>query len=336
MVGVAVVLFVLLIFLLTGKPRFFAKEIPLHSYTSNAAGLGDGNAVRINGISAGRITDVALSGKLDPGRAIRIDFVIDRKMQKQIPSDSLVSIESDSPMSGGAFLQINKGQSKKTVQPNDTLNSAGAPQLNQLVSQGYNVLDSAQVILNRATDIVGNVEAGKGTAGKLLQDQAFQDKLQDTSDEMKKLGNKLDARITAVQQLSENVQGVAGRADNLSEGIQSGQGSTAMLQKHSKLLGDLNESRSQWNTLYAGVNAHEGSLGELMPEGKVGKQLSATLGNARMTVDKVNAGQGSMGQLLVNPSLRDSIKSITQDSHQIMKEFRANPKKFFRIHVQIF
>jgi phospholipid/cholesterol/gamma-HCH transport system substrate-binding protein len=336
MVGVAVVLFVLLIFLLTGKPRFFAKEIPLHSYTSNAAGLGDGNAVRINGISAGRITDVALSGKLDPARAIRIDFVVDRKMQKQIPSDSRVSIESDSPLSGAAFLQINKGQSKKTVQPNDTLESAGTPQLNQLVSQGYTVLDSAQAILNHATDIVGNVEDGKGTAGKLLQDQAFHDSLQDTSDEMKKLGNKLDARMTAVQQLSKNVQGVAGRVDDLSKGIQTGQGSTAMLLKDSKLRGNVNESMSQWNTLYARASSHEGTLGRLMPDGKVGKQLSATLGNARTTIDKVNAGQGTVGQFLVNPSLRDSINGTTRDAHQIMKEFRANPKKFFRIHVQIF
>jgi len=334
--GVAVVLFVLLIFLLTGKPRFFVKEIPLHSYTSNSAGLGEGDAVRINGISAGKITDVALSGKLDPARAIRIDFTIDGKMQKQIPSDSRISIQSDSPLSGGAFLQINKGRSEHTVQPNDALESADTPQLNQLVSQGYRVLDSAQVILNHATDIVANVEAGKGTAGKLLQDQAFHEGLQETSNEMKKLGNKLDARITAVQQLSNSVQGVAGRVDDLRKAVQNGQGSTAILLKDSKLRGDLNESTSQWKTMDAKLDAHQGTIGELMPDGKVGKQLSATLGSARVTMDKVNAGQGTVGQFLVNPSLRDSIKNITQESHQIMKEFQANPKKFFRIRVQIF
>lgn len=336
MVGVAVALFVLLIFLLTGKPRFFAKEIPLHSYTSNSAGLGEGDAVRINGISAGKITDVALSGKLDPARAIRIDFTVEGKMQKQIPSDSVVSIQSGSPLSGTVFLQIDKGQSKKTVQPNDTLESAGTPQLNQLVSQGYTVLDSAQNILNEATDIVGNVEAGKGTAGKLLQDKAFHDSLQDTSNQMKKLGNTLDARMTTIQQLSKSVQGVEGRFDDLSKGIHNGQGSTAMFQKDSKLRGDLNESTSQWKTMYAKLNTHEGTIGELMPDGKVGKQLSATLSSARLTMDKVNAGQGTVGQFLVNPSLRDSIKNITQESHQIMKEFQANPKKFFRIRVQIF
>jgi phospholipid/cholesterol/gamma-HCH transport system substrate-binding protein len=73
-----------------------------------------------------------------------------------------------------------------------------------------------------------------------------------------------------------------------------------------------------------------------MPEGKVGKQLSATLAKAETTVDKVNAGQGSVGQFLVNPSLRDSIDGTTREAHDIMKEFRANPKKFFRIRVQIF
>ena len=82
-------------FLLTGNMSWFQKEIPLHVFTSDAAGLTPGASVRINGISAGKVTKVELSGETNPQRIIRDDFDVDQDMQKQIPADSIASISSD-------------------------------------------------------------------------------------------------------------------------------------------------------------------------------------------------------------------------------------------------
>ncbi len=335
-VGIATVLFVLLIVLLTGKSPFVAKEVPLHVFMPNSAGLGEGDGVRINGISAGRVTHVSLSGDPNPQRAIRIDLAIPKKMQKQVPKDSMATVTSDSPMSGGMFLQIKKGTSQETVQADEELAAPGTPQLNQLVSQGYRVLDSSQDILNTLSGIVGEVEDGQGTAGKFLTDQAFRKSAQSMANQVQKLGNTLNARMGTIQQIANNAEGVGMRLDGLYAGVQKGEGSTGMLLNNSKLRSDANEGLSQGKQLYARVSAGDGTVGQLMPQGKVGQQLSATLGEAATTVDKVQSGQGSVGQFLVNPSLHDSINGTTREFHEIMKEFRANPKKFFRIRLQIF
>jgi phospholipid/cholesterol/gamma-HCH transport system substrate-binding protein len=54
------------------------------------------------------------------------------------------------------------------------------------------------------------------------------------------------------------------------------------------------------------------------------------------TIDKINSGQGTIGQLMVNPQLYDSLNGTTRELHELLKDFRANPKKFLRIQLHLF
>ena len=170
---VALFFVVLLIFLLTGNIKFFTKEVPLHTYLDDAASLVAGAPVRINGIGAGNVKNVALSGLSDPNRVIRVDFEIDENMLKEIPKDSQVAISSDNLLGSTKFLNIKKGHSKETIEPNGTLKALDTRQFDEVVQQGYQVLGSLQAILQQVQEIVGQVEVGKGTIGKLLTDETL-------------------------------------------------------------------------------------------------------------------------------------------------------------------
>ena len=58
--------------------------------------------------------------------------------------------------------------------------------------------------------------------------------------------------------------------------------------------------------------------------------------NLTTSVDKLNAGQGTLGQLLVNAQLYDSLNGATREAQSLLKDIRANPKKFLRIKLGIF
>ena len=60
---VALACITLIVFLLTGNASWFKKQIQLHVYTSDAAGLNAGAPVRINGIQAGSVKKVASSSE---------------------------------------------------------------------------------------------------------------------------------------------------------------------------------------------------------------------------------------------------------------------------------
>jgi len=339
---VALACVALLVFLLTGNMQWFKKQIPLHVFTSDAAGLTTGSPVRINGIQAGKVTAVDLSGETDPTRVIRIDMAIDEDMMKQIPADSIARISADNLLGSTKFVQISKGTSHALIQNNATVKSLSEPQFDELIEQGYNVLNSLQLILGKVQDIVGQVEVGKGTIGKLLVDETLYNSLQATVNQVQLLATSLNSKNGTIGhlindgQLYDQLQQVVVQVSALADGLQKGQGSAGMFLKDPKLYNDVNESVTQLNKLLTDLNAGKGTAGELLKDDKIAKQFSETLDKVNLTIDKVNSGQGTIGQMLVNPALYDSATGTTRELHDLLKDFRANPKKFLTIQLKLF
>jgi phospholipid/cholesterol/gamma-HCH transport system substrate-binding protein len=339
---VALTCVALLVFLLTGNMQWFKKEIPLHVFTSDAAGLAKSSPVRINGIQAGTVTQVDLSGETDPARVIRIDLLIDEDMMKQIPADSIARISSDNLLGSTKFLQITKGTSHSLIQANATLNSISNPDFDALIEQGYNIFNSLQLLLGKVQDIVGQIEVGKGTIGKLLVDETLYNSLQATVNQLQLLATNLNSKNGTIgrmindNQLYDQFQQLLTQVSNLADGLQKGEGTAGMFLKDPKLFNDADKSITELNTILADLNAGKGTAGQLLKDDKLAKQLSDTMGKVNVTIDKLNAGQGTLGQLLVNPALYDSATGMTRELQGTLKDFRANPKKFLSIKLNLF
>ncbi len=341
--GIVALFFItLLIFLLTGGGSWFQKTAPLHVYVSDASGLTEGSPVRINGIPAGKVTGVALSGETDPARVIKIDFEVDQDMLKQIPKDSIASIASDNLLGSTKFLQIDKGKGSEPLQSGANMKSANTQEFQQLVQQGFGVLDSAQAILQKIEDIVNQVEVGKGTIGKLLVDDSMYNSLLQTVNQVQLLASSLNSRTGTIGRLVNDptlynqTQQVIARIDDLTKGLQQGQGTAGLLLKDPKMYNDVNHSIDQINTLLKNLNEGKGTAGQLLVNDKIANQVSTTLDKVNITIDKLNSGQGTLGQLLVNPALYDQATGTTRELHDLLKDFRANPKKFLTIRLHIF
>jgi phospholipid/cholesterol/gamma-HCH transport system substrate-binding protein len=332
----------LLVFLLTGNMHWFQKEIPLHMYTSDAAGLVKGAPVRINGIQAGKVDNVGLSGETNPARIIKVDFHVDEDMLKQIPSDSLGSISSDNLLGSTKFLQISKGTSPTVVQSGATIKAVDTKQFDQLVAQGFGILDSLQATVGKIQNIVGDVESGKGTIGRLLVDPTLANSLQSTVSQVQLLVTTLNSKTGTVGHLIndnefyDQLREVVTRIDQLTAGLQQGQGTLGLFLKDPKMYNDLDNSVLQINTILADLNAGRGTAGQLLKSDKLARQLSTSLDKVNLTLDKVNSGQGTIGQLLVNPALYEESTGTMRELHDTLRDFRANPKKFLSIKLHIF
>ncbi len=341
--GLAALFFiVLLIFLLTGNMNWFEKQLPLHVYVNDAAGLTPGSPVRINGIGAGKVNTVELSGQTDPQRVIKIDLVVDQAMLRQIPNDSIASIASDNLLGSTKFLSISKGKSRDSIEPGATLKAANTQEFQQLVQQGFGVLDSAQAILEKVEGIVGQVEVGKGTIGKLLVDESLYNSLQATVSQVQLLATTLNSKTGTIghlindNALYEQIAGVITRLDQITANLQQGHGTAGLLLNDPKVYNDLDQGINQLNTILSNLNQGKGTAGQLLASDKIANQISTTLDKVNVTIDKVNSGQGTIGQLLVNPAMYDSITGTTREVHDLLKDFRANPKKFLTIQLKIF
>lgn len=337
----AMIILAVLIFLITGNTNLFASHATLYTYLTDAASLLKGAPVNLNGIPIGSVKDIRLSGLTDPQKIVKITMEVDADNLRAIPVDSQTSISAANVL-GTKFINIKKGTSATHVQDHDTLPSLNTAEFEDVVQQGYAILTALQGLVQRADRIVGLVESGKGSIGKLLVDETLYNHMLDIVSSVQQLANALNSdkgtlgKMIYDPELYNQLRGELTRFDDIMQGLQQGQGSAGKFLKDPKLYDDLHQSVTQINALLADLNAGKGTAGKLLKSDELSNQISTTIGKLDLILDKINSGQGTVGQLLVNTSLYDNLNGATREMHELMKDFRANPKKFLRIKLGLF
>ena len=102
-----IILFVL-VFLLTSAKGIFRQYATLRTYMDDASGLGNGTAVRLNGITVGFLDKLQLTGSRDPKRTVEFVMKVQASFLPQIPVDSHVGVAAANLL-GDKFLNITKG-----------------------------------------------------------------------------------------------------------------------------------------------------------------------------------------------------------------------------------
>jgi phospholipid/cholesterol/gamma-HCH transport system substrate-binding protein len=334
------ILFVL-IFLLTSSKGFFRHYEALYTFMDDASGLGDGTAVRLNGFTIGYLDHVDLTNSRDPHRAVRFDMRVKPQFLAHIPVDSLVEI-SAANLLGDKFLNITRGKSSQTVRPGATLNSVQGQDIPELMAQSANLLKSFQTIVNRVDNLLAGVEAGKGNIGLLLKDRELYDRMNAIASEGQKLlsdvrnGNGTISKLLYSDELYKDIRSPLQRIDAMMADLQAGQGTAGKLLKDPALFNDAQQTLAEIRGLVADLNAGKGTAGKLLKDDQLYQRLDTLVAKFGTTVDKINAGQGTIGQLMVNPQLYESLNSMTHEMQGLVKDIRANPKRFLTLRLAIF
>lgn len=337
----AMVILAVLVFLITGNTHLFQGHATLYTYFQDAAALSKGAPVNLNGIPIGQVDDIGLSGLPDPLKVVKVTMQVNSDMLKNIPVDSQTQIGAANVL-GTKFIDIAKGKSATHVQDHDTLPAVNTAEFEDVVQQGYAVLTSLQGIVERVDRIVGLVESGKGSIGKLLVDETLYNHMLQIVDSVQQLANALNSdkgtigKLIYDPELYNQVRGELTRIDDVLQGLQEGQGSAGKFLKDPTLYNDLKKSVDQVNAMLADLNAGKGTAGKLLKSDELANQMQVTVSRINSILDKINSGQGTIGQLLVNSSLYDNLNGTSREMHELMKDFRANPKKFLRIKLSIF
>jgi len=337
----AMVLLGILVFLITGQTTFFRENVILYTYLSDSAALTKGANVRVNGILAGRVSEVDLSGSNEPRRVVRVTLEVDQAMLKQIPVDSEAAISAENVL-GSKYINIRKGKAPATIAPGGELPSKDTSEFDEVVASGYALLESLRGMLGRIDAIVSVVEQGKGSIGKLIYDEELYENLTKTTAEAAKVTEALNSgkgtigRLIYDDSLHNDIRGTMARVNLMLEDLQRGQGTAGKLLKDPALYDDLRKTVGEVRTLVADLNAGKGTAGKLLKDEALHNQLRQTLARLDTMLENINTGQGTLGQLVVNPQMYESLNGLTREMHEFLKDFRANPKKFLHIKLGLF
>ena len=335
------IILAVLIVLITGNTNLFTSQVKIYTYLNDAAALQTGAPVNLDGIPIGKVSKIILSGSKDPSRLVKIELEVQESALKDIPLDSRTSISAANVL-GTKFINIKSGKAENTVKAGQELPSLNTAEFEDVVQQGYAVLTSLQGIVQRVDRIVGLVESGQGSIGKLLVDETLYNHVLQIVDEVNKLAAALDndkgtlGKLIYDRDIYDQAQGTLKRMDDLIQGLQQGQGSAGKFLKDPALYDELTHTTQDLHKIVTDLNAGQGTAGKLLKSDDLANQLHETMARIDLVIDKVNSGQGTIGQLLINAQLYDNLNGATRELNGLMKDFRSNPKKFLHIKLSIF
>jgi phospholipid/cholesterol/gamma-HCH transport system substrate-binding protein len=338
---VAMIIAAVLIFLLTGTKNLFRPTFQLRTFMDDSSGMTENAPVRLNGIPVGDVEALKLSGQKDPRRIVEVDMEIRSSFITEIPKDSRAGIAA-SNLLGDKFINITKGMQTDHVQPGDEIASVPNQDIPELMAQSAGLLAQLQSLLGRANLILNDVEAGKGNIGKFLKDEELYTRLNSAIAETQQIltdvrtGKGTISRLLYDDTLSNDVHAALDKLNGILGEVQQGRGTAGKLFKDEALYNDLRGATKQFNQLLNDLQAGKGTAGKLLKDEQLYNQINQLVAKIDTTIDKVNSGQGTLGQLMVNPQLYESLNGMTGELHQLIKDMRANPKKFLRIKLAIF
>lgn len=176
----------------------FSKKMQVTALFDDVNGLQQGNNIWFSGVKIGTVKKVKFFGNSQ----VKVTLNIDEKSQQYIRKDSKVKVSSDG-LIGNKILVIYGGSSKAdAIEDEDTLSVektfSSEDMINTLQENNVNILS----ITGDLKKITKNITDGKGTVGKLMNDDAIYNNIAATSASLKNASDRAQALMGSLSAFS--------------------------------------------------------------------------------------------------------------------------------------
>lgn len=248
-------LLVILIFLLGNKDQLFTSTFSINAYFKNTEGLRNGAPVRFGGIDVGAVKGISIVNDTT-GRVV-VSMRIKDDVRRFIKKDSRASIETEG-LVGNKVVMISMGsESADEISEGGIILSKEPLSFADIIAETQGIMAYTKEMTKNLSEIVYKVNEGKGTIGKIINDNQLYDAATN-------LTKSADVSMTS---LTNDMKGVIGLFDELGRGVQD-------------VVNNVNGIVTRIDTVLQGVSEGRGLLGSLVSDkGKEGKSLNKILEN---------------------------------------------------------
>ena len=366
-VFIALAVLVVLILNASGELNPFKSHLHLRARFTDANGLREGSEVRLAGVRIGKIDRLRLLSPSEVGtgpnpQKIEVFMTIDSKIDgvpatDRIRTDSTAQQASPSILGSEMIVNITPGTPLgQPVTENFLLPATASSTMSDLATRGTELAEKLGKLSDQMNEVVKNVREGKGTVGRLFNDESLYNNLNATIHDAEDLARQIKSgkgsagRFIYDEALYNNANDVATNLKKLSEDLRAGRGtagkffsSDEMYNKINAIADRVNHSMDQIDQIIAGVNRGEGTLGKLVKDEAIYNDARTAIARFNTTaarVDNVVAnaqrGEGTLGKLITDESLYNNVNQLSSEGVKMIYDFRQNPKKYLTIKFQLF
>jgi phospholipid/cholesterol/gamma-HCH transport system substrate-binding protein len=367
LVLIAIGVLIVLILNASGTLNPFASHLNLRARFADANGLREGSEVRLAGVKIGKVNRIRLLNTSEVGtgpnpQKVEAYLSIETKIDgvpatDRIRTDSTAQAMAPSILGSEMVVNITPGTSLgQPIKENALLSSTSGSTMGDLATSGTELAQKLSKLSDQLNEVVKNVREGKGTVGRLFNDEALYNNLNATIRDAEDLAQQIKSgkgsagKFIYDEALYNNANDVAANLRRLSADLVAGRGtagkllaSDEMYNKISRIADRVNHSMDQIDSIVGDVNAGRGTLGKLVKDEAIYNDARTAIARFNTTaarIDNVVAGaqrgEGTLGKLITDDQLYSNVNNLSSEGVKLLYDFRQNPKKYLTIKFQLF
>jgi phospholipid/cholesterol/gamma-HCH transport system substrate-binding protein len=192
--GLAV--FVIAIFIIGKQENLFDPAFKLTTTFYNVSGLEVGSNIRFSGINVGTIDNINIIND----STVSVDMLIKKSVQQFIKNDCKAGIGS-AGIIGDRILIISQGSyDAPLVKDGENIESKEPVETEAIMESMQITADNAAIISSQLAEIMINMNSGKGTLGRLIQDSTIAENIDRTIINLRKSSKGLNENMNAAKE----------------------------------------------------------------------------------------------------------------------------------------
>ena len=268
----------------------FVSDRTFYAVYSDVEGVVNGTPVTVNGLPVGNIQNISFF----EGNSLLVKFRVENNIEFSI--NSIAQIYETGLIGGKALAIIPSKDKSRAAVSNDTLKSAIAPGLTDLVNK-------------KITNLQDKIESMVMSADSVLYkiNRVFDDS---TRSNLRKSVSDFNLTIGELKETSSMIKTI----------VQSNKSSVDVtISNVSKISNDLSKISSSLNN---------GSLDSTLANFKKSSE------DLSIILKDMNRGEGTISKLITNDSLFNNLNNASKSIDLLLEDIRLNPKRY--IHFSVF
>tara|TARA_B100001173_G_scaffold123194_1_gene107082 strand:+ start:451 stop:1383 length:933 start_codon:yes stop_codon:yes gene_type:complete len=268
----------------------FVSDRTFYAVYSDVEGVVNGTPVTVNGLPVGNIQNISFF----EGNSLLVKFRVENDIEFSI--NSIAQIYETGLIGGKALAIIPSKDKSRAAVSNDTLKSAIAPGLTDLVNK-------------KITNLQDKIESMVMSADSVLYkiNRVFDDS---TRSNLRKSVSDFNLTIGELKETSSMIKTI----------VQSNKSSVDVtISNVSKISNDLSKISSSLNN---------GSLDSTLANFKKSSE------DLSIILKDMNKGEGTISKLITNDSLFNNLNNASKSIDLLLEDIRLNPKRY--IHFSVF
>jgi len=285
-----------------------AHYVHVRADFDNIFGLAEGSPVELGGVLVGSIEGIGLPD-LGTGK-VPVTLSIEKEALDRLGGSS-VAYASSHAIVGQRFIGLTpRRPDEPPLRPGATINTRKSPALDTLEEQAADTLNQVNQLVHEARAISGtvlrvtsNIEAGHGTLGHLLRDDALYDSLSATA---------------------QNTQ-------LFTQQIAHGHGALAVLANDLKLAGDVKDGVGALADTARGIRAGRGVIGRLTNDETNAHRVDQALADVDVVANRLVEARGTLGTLISDRGVLERINGLLGQMDSLVADVRRNPQRYLKL-----